>query len=189
MPPMPFTRVSLWSRGQWSDSWKGCHEDPGRPFAISEHPPCPHLRLFALTVSSPGMLFLYAHSGRVPSPPSTLCSSVFSFRYLFKCSLFWIFLTLKLHLPHSWLPAFCDFILHSTDHHLTYYRSYLGEGNGNPFQDSCLENPMDRGAWRALWTPWGCKGSDKTEWLTHTHKHTQILSIYVFAFLKKCLPL
>ena len=25
----------------------------------------------------------------------------------------------------------------------------LGEGNGNPLQDSCLENPMDRGAWRA----------------------------------------
>ena len=24
----------------------------------------------------------------------------------------------------------------------------LGEGNGSPFQDSCLENPMDRGAWR-----------------------------------------
>ena len=24
-----------------------------------------------------------------------------------------------------------------------------GEGNGNPFQYSCLENPMDRGAW---WT-------------------------------------
>ena len=22
-----------------------------------------------------------------------------------------------------------------------------GEGNGNPLQDSCLENPMDRGAW------------------------------------------
>ena len=22
-------------------------------------------------------------------------------------------------------------------------------GNGNPFQYSCLENPMDRGAWRA----------------------------------------
>ena len=25
-----------------------------------------------------------------------------------------------------------------------------GEGNGNPFQYSCLENPMDRGAWRAM---------------------------------------
>ena len=24
-----------------------------------------------------------------------------------------------------------------------------GEGNGNPLQYSCLENPMDRGAWKA----------------------------------------
>ena len=24
-----------------------------------------------------------------------------------------------------------------------------GEGNGNPPQCSCLENPMERGAWRA----------------------------------------
>ena len=24
-----------------------------------------------------------------------------------------------------------------------------GEGNGNPLQCSCLENPMDRGAWLA----------------------------------------
>ena len=27
--------------------------------------------------------------------------------------------------------------------------SFLGEGNGTPFQYSCLENPMDRGAWKA----------------------------------------
>ena len=25
-----------------------------------------------------------------------------------------------------------------------------GEGNGNTFQNSCLENPMDRGAWQAI---------------------------------------
>ena len=25
-----------------------------------------------------------------------------------------------------------------------------GEGNGNPFQYSWLENPMDRGAWQAI---------------------------------------
>ena len=25
-----------------------------------------------------------------------------------------------------------------------------GEGNGNPLQDSCLESPMDRGAWWAI---------------------------------------
>ena len=24
-----------------------------------------------------------------------------------------------------------------------------GEGNGNPLQDSCLGNPVDRGVWRA----------------------------------------
>ena len=28
----------------------------------------------------------------------------------------------------------------------------MGEGNGNPLQHSCLENPMDRGAWQE---PWG----------------------------------
>ena len=26
---------------------------------------------------------------------------------------------------------------------------FPGGGNGNPFQYPCLENPMDRGAWRA----------------------------------------
>ena len=26
-----------------------------------------------------------------------------------------------------------------------------GEGNGSPLQCSCLENPMDRGAWQAPW--------------------------------------
>ena len=26
--------------------------------------------------------------------------------------------------------------------------SSSGEGNGNPLQNSCLENPMDRGAWQ-----------------------------------------
>ena len=25
---------------------------------------------------------------------------------------------------------------------------FPGEGNGNPLQYSCLENPMDKGAWR-----------------------------------------
>ena len=29
-------------------------------------------------------------------------------------------------------------------------------GNGNPLQNSCLENPMDKGAWRAV-VQWGCK--------------------------------
>ena len=34
-------------------------------------------------------------------------------------------------------------------HRYFYYVSIhtYGEGNGNPLQYSCLENPMDRGAW------------------------------------------
>ena len=41
------------------------------------------------------------------------------------------------------------------------------EGNGNSLQYSCLENPMERGAWQA--TPWGGKDvwqSHMTEWLS-----------------------
>ena len=29
------------------------------------------------------------------------------------------------------------------------YSAYIREGNGTPLQHSCLENPMDRGAWKA----------------------------------------
>ena len=29
-------------------------------------------------------------------------------------------------------------------------RQETGEGNGNPLQYSCLENPVDRGAWGLL---------------------------------------
>ena len=33
--------------------------------------------------------------------------------------------------------------------HFCFSLSCIGEGNGNPLQCSCLENPRDRGAW---WT-------------------------------------
>ena len=46
-----------------------------------------------------------------------------------------------------------------------------GGGNGHPLQYSCLENPMDRGTWRAT-------ESDKAERLTHRYTHSllQVLS-------------
>ena len=32
---------------------------------------------------------------------------------------------------------------------MTDFNKYIGEGNGKPLQYSCLENPMDGGAWWA----------------------------------------
>ena len=42
----------------------------------------------------------------------------------------------------------------------------LGEGNGNPTQYSCLENPMDRGVWRSR-----DHGAAKSQTRLSTHVH------------------
>ena len=55
---------------------------------------------------------------------------------------------------------------------------YMGEGNGNSLQYSCLENSVDRGAW---WTDvhgvaqsqaWLKRFGTYTHTHTHTHTHT-----------------
>ena len=51
-------------------------------------------------------------------------------------------------------------------------RSPGGE-NGNPFQYSCLKNPVDRGAWRAA-VQRVVKSWIRLSTHTHTHTHTQI---------------
>ena len=50
-----------------------------------------------------------------------------------------------------------------------------GEGNGNPLQYSCLENPMDRGACRAIVL--GIAEWDTTE---PTNTHTMMIYNSVF---------
>ena len=42
--------------------------------------------------------------------------------------------------------------------HFHFSLSCIGEGNGKPLQDSCLENPRDGGAWL------GCRLWGRTEW-------------------------
>ena len=57
-----------------------------------------------------------------------------------------------------------------------------GEGNGNPFRYSCLENPMNREAW---WVEsMGLQRADMTERLILSHFH--FLAFVIF-FLKPCL--
>ena len=38
-----------------------------------------------------------------------------------------------------------------------------GEGNDNPLQYSCLENPMDGRAWKAPWGALGSMGSQESD--------------------------
>ena len=58
-----------------------------------------------------------------------------------------------------------------------------GEGNGNPLQYSCLENPMDGGAW----CPWGRKGSDTTKQL-HFHFHSNNIYVFSSKYSFSCIP-
>ena len=63
----------------------------------------------------------------------------------------------------------------------------LGGGHGNPFQYSCLENPMGRGAWWA--TVYGVTKS-QTQLSAHTHTHTHSVNSRFFPrkLLKNCFP-
>ena len=63
-----------------------------------------------------------------------------------------------------------------------------GSGNGNPLQDSCLENSMDRGAW------WVTVHGVKKNWTqlstrayTQTHTHTRSLPKHRALVQTECL--
>ena len=60
-----------------------------------------------------------------------------------------------------------------------------GEENGNPLQYSCLENSMDRKAWRATISPWGCKELDSTK---HAHFLFPTFIFILIAYSLWCLP-
>ena len=75
----------------------------------------------------------YQHQTFSPSLPIPLPLAITSLFSMFESvSILWI-----VHLLH---------ILDST---YKQYDTVFGEGNGNPLQCSCLENPRDRGAWWA----------------------------------------
>ena len=60
---------------------------------------------------------------------------------------------------------------------------FPGVGNGNPLQYSCLENSMDRGAWRA--TVHGvAKSLSLSLTYTHTHTHKSFLQPHRGGFVE-----
>ena len=67
--------------------------------------------------------------------------------------------------------------------HFPFSLSRIGEGNGNPLQCSCLENPRDRGAWWAA--VYGVTQSrTRLKWLSSSSKRK--INFHTFlSFLKK----
>ena len=51
-----------------------------------------------------------------------------------------------------------------------------GEGNSNPLQYSCLENPRDRGAWRAIVHGATKSWTQLSKWTQHNNKTTCVMS-------------
>ena len=82
---------------------------------------------------------------------------------------------------------------HTTERlHFHFSLSCIGEGNGNPLQYSCLENPRDRGAWWAAL--YGVAQSRiRLKWLssssidiyveTHLYFKSSIYSVWDFIFI------
>ena len=52
-------------------------------------------------------------------------------------------------------------------------RRYPGGGHGNPLQCSCLENPMNRGTWRAIVHRVTKSQTQLKRLSTHAHKEAQ----------------
>ena len=61
-----------------------------------------------------------------------------------------------------------------------------GEGNGNPLQCSCLENPMDRGAWRAM-AHRVTQSRTWTKWLSSAPFHTASMSLFSVSASPLCM--
>ena len=61
-----------------------------------------------------------------------------------------------------------------------------GVGNGNPLQYSCLENPVDRGAWRATVQGVTKSQTQLSEW-AHTRIHAFVFKAPYFTSPSPCL--
>ena len=64
--------------------------------------------------------------------------------------------------------------------HFHFSLSCIGEGNGNPLQCSCLENPRDRGSW---WAPVYGVAQSRTRLMQLSSSSSSSSSVVEFNFL------
>ena len=69
-------------------------------------------------------------------------------------------------------------------HHFHFSLSCIGEGNGNPLQWSCLENPRDGGAWWAA--AYGVIQSRTwLKWLSSSSRSYNMSYVFAFSYCLK----
>ena len=109
--------------------------------------------LFSETLHSFGYIFpfLPCFFTSLLSSATCKCSSDNHFAFLFSISLgwFWSLPLVQCYKPLSIPQALCLPHLTPWIYLSPPLYSYFGEGNGNPLQCSCLENPRDGWAWWA----------------------------------------
>ena len=102
------------------------------------------------------MYFAASHAHMIMGITSVMITSIFVFNQLRKWRRQWqptpVLLPGKSHGRRSLVgcsPWGCEELDTTERLHFHFSLSCIGEGNGNPLQGSCLENPRDREAWWA----------------------------------------
>ena len=72
--------------------------------------------------------------------------------------------------------------------HFHFSLSCIGEGNGNPLQSSCLENPRDGGAWWAAVIYGVAQSRTRLKWLSSSSS-SRVLIIALHYLVSSLLPL
>ena len=70
--------------------------------------------------------------------------------------------------------------------HFHFSLSCIGEGNGNPLQCSCLENPRDRGAW---WTAVYGVAQSRTQLRPLSSSSSSSRPLFLLCYVLLCFPL
>ena len=115
----------------WACSHRGRVPQPQKPNALE---PCSAIRGATATRSLPAQLVSSTHSLKLESTPHSNEDPALPK------------IINKIYFKKLWITMLDPWSLYNI---FTASNTSIGEGNGTPLQHSCLENPMDWGAWWA----------------------------------------